>query len=70
MIRLDVAAALRSLEAAGVALIDKAPRAGAHGTTVAFVHPRGARGVLLELVQLLLIVRAFLQKKFHFLIVL
>ena len=48
----DVAAALRSLEAAGVALIDKVPRPGAHGTTVAFVHPKGARGVLLELVQL------------------
>jgi methylmalonyl-CoA/ethylmalonyl-CoA epimerase len=48
----DVAAALRSLEAAGVALIDKVPRAGAHGTTVAFVHPKSARGVLLELVQL------------------
>ena len=47
----DVAAAIAALEAAGVPLIDKAPRPGAHGTTVAFVHPKGARGVLLELVQ-------------------
>lgn len=48
----NVAAALEELKAKGVALIDEKPRAGAHGTTVAFVHPKGARGVLLELVQL------------------
>lgn len=47
----DVAAALTELKARGVALIDETPRAGAHGTKVAFVHPKGARGVLLELVQ-------------------
>jgi len=48
----DVAALLSSLKARGVALIDEAPHTGAHGTTVAFVHPKGAMGVLLELVQL------------------
>lgn len=48
----DVAAALAALKAQGIALIDEAPRKGAHGTTVAFVHPKGANGVLLELVQL------------------
>ena len=48
----DVAAALEELKARGVTLIDEKPRAGAHGTTVAFVHPKSARGVLLELVQL------------------
>jgi len=48
----DVAVLLASLKAKGVALIDEAPRTGAHGTTVAFVHPKGAMGVLLELVQL------------------
>jgi methylmalonyl-CoA/ethylmalonyl-CoA epimerase len=47
----DVAAALEALKANGVALVDQEPRDGAHGTKVAFVHPKGARGVLLELVQ-------------------
>jgi methylmalonyl-CoA epimerase len=47
----DVASALSELKARGVPLIDEAPRPGAHGTTVAFVHPKGANGVLLELVQ-------------------
>ena len=47
----DVAAALEALRAAGVPLVDEAPRAGSRGTTIAFVHPRGFRGVLVELVQ-------------------
>lgn len=47
----DVAAAVEELKAKGVQLIDQAPRPGAHGTKVAFVHPKGARGVLLELVE-------------------
>jgi methylmalonyl-CoA epimerase len=47
----DVAAALEDLRAAGVALIDERPRPGSRGTTVAFVHPKGFRGVLVELVQ-------------------
>ena len=47
----DVARAVEELKAQGVALIDQAPRPGAHGTKVAFVHPKGARGVLLELVE-------------------
>jgi methylmalonyl-CoA/ethylmalonyl-CoA epimerase len=46
----DVAAALAQLKAQGVKLVDDAPRAGAHGTQVAFVHPKGALGVLTELV--------------------
>ena len=33
------------------ALIDEAPRPGSRGTTVAFVHPKGAFGTLIELVQ-------------------
>jgi methylmalonyl-CoA/ethylmalonyl-CoA epimerase len=48
----DLDGTLASLKAQGVALIDEAARPGAHGTRVAFVHPRGARGVLLELVEL------------------
>lgn len=39
------------LKAAGVRLIDEAPRPGAHGTTVVFVHPQSTGGVLVELVQ-------------------
>jgi len=47
----DVRQALTSLRAAGVPLIDESPRPGSRGTTVAFVHPKGMRGVLVELVQ-------------------
>ena len=46
-----VAERLRELEAAGAELIDKAPRPGSHGTQVAFLHPRGQSGVLVELVE-------------------
>jgi methylmalonyl-CoA epimerase len=45
----DIEAALASLKRAGIALIDAAPRPGAGGSRVAFVHPRAAGGVLLEL---------------------
>jgi methylmalonyl-CoA/ethylmalonyl-CoA epimerase len=47
----DLEDALARLKAAGVALIDDAPRPGAHGTRIAFVHPRSTGGVLTELVQ-------------------
>jgi methylmalonyl-CoA/ethylmalonyl-CoA epimerase len=47
----DLAAALDRLRAEGVPLIDEAPRPGLHGTLVAFVHPKGVMGVLVELVQ-------------------
>ena len=47
----DVAAALASLRKEGFPLVDEAPRPGSRGTTVAFVHPKGFRGVLVELVQ-------------------
>src|SRR5439155_564958 len=43
--------ALYRLRAAGVPLIDEAPRSGSRGTRIAFVHPKGFRGVLNELVQ-------------------
>lgn len=46
----DIEAALERLKAHGVPLIDRQPRAGAHGR-VAFVHPKGMHGVLLELVE-------------------
>lgn len=47
----DLDGMLTDLKARGVPLIDETARTGAHGTRVAFVHPRGARGVLLELVE-------------------
>jgi methylmalonyl-CoA/ethylmalonyl-CoA epimerase len=47
----DVAAALDDLRAAGLRLIDEAPRAGIRGSRVAFLHPSACGGVLTELVQ-------------------
>lgn len=47
----DVEAEVRRLRAAGVRLVEPAPRPGAHGTRVAFVHPKSVGGVLLELVE-------------------
>jgi methylmalonyl-CoA/ethylmalonyl-CoA epimerase len=43
--------ALAFLKALGVPLIDEAPRAGARGHKVAFVHPKATGGVLIELVE-------------------
>ena len=48
----DVAAALDHLRAEGVPLIDETPRGGSRDTLVAFVHPKGMGGVLVELVQI------------------
>src|SRR5712691_10322035 len=45
----DIDEALAELKARGVPLVDERPRPGAGGCRVAFVHPRGAAGVLLEL---------------------
>jgi methylmalonyl-CoA/ethylmalonyl-CoA epimerase len=45
----DIEASLKALKARGIALIDETPRVGAGGCRVAFVHPRAAGGVLLEL---------------------
>ncbi|MEY2974058.1 MAG: methylmalonyl-CoA epimerase [Actinomycetota bacterium] len=47
----DCAEALASMIAAGATPIDRAPRPGSRGTTVAFVHPKGSFGTLIELVQ-------------------
>lgn len=47
----DIEAALAALRGRGVALLDESPRVGAGGCRVAFVHPRSAGGVLLELKQ-------------------
>ena len=45
----DLDGALDEMKANGVPLLDQAPRVGAGGCRVAFVHPKGAGGVLLEL---------------------
>ena len=47
----DIGAALAHLSGRGVRLIDAAPRLGAHGSLVAFIHPASAHGVLVELKQ-------------------
>jgi len=47
----DILELLSRMKNAGIRLIDEQPRAGAHGTTVAFVHPASTGGVLVELVQ-------------------
>ena len=47
----DCAGALDAIVAAGGRKIDQAPRPGSRGTTVAFVHPKGSFGTLIELVQ-------------------
>ena len=47
----DVAGALERLRGQGLRLIDEVPRPGSRGTSIAFVHPSGMGGVLVELVQ-------------------
>ncbi len=47
----DIVGSLAKLKENGVNLIDEEPRIGAEGCLVAFVHPKSANGVLLELVQ-------------------
>lgn len=41
--------AIDEAEAKGVRLIDKAPRKGAEGLNIAFLHPKSTEGVLTEL---------------------
>jgi methylmalonyl-CoA epimerase len=47
----DIAAALEALRAEGIPLVDEQPREGSRGTLIAFAHPRGFAGTLVELVQ-------------------
>ncbi|MDP8901110.1 MAG: methylmalonyl-CoA epimerase [Actinomycetota bacterium] len=48
----DLEGVLAELKGNGVDLIDESPRVGAGGTRMSFVHPKGAFGVLTELVEL------------------
>lgn len=43
-----IANALAEMEGKGVRLIDKAPRKGAEGLNIAFIHPKSTHGVLTE----------------------
>jgi methylmalonyl-CoA/ethylmalonyl-CoA epimerase len=45
----NIAAKLLELKEAGYRLIDEAPRLGAGGKKIAFVHPKSADGALIEL---------------------
>ena len=47
----DIEKAMAALKARGAPLLDEKPRPGAGGARVAFVHPKGSRGVLVELRQ-------------------
>ncbi len=47
----DLEAALARMRERGLPLIDEKPRVGAGGSKIAFVHPKGGRGVLIELRQ-------------------
>lgn len=47
----DLQRALESLKAQNMRLIDETPRCGAHGTQIAFLHPKASGGVLTELCQ-------------------
>lgn len=47
----DCRVALDAMIKAGATPIDKEPRPGSRGTTVAFIHPKGSFGTLIELVE-------------------
>ncbi len=47
----DVAATLAHLKAQGLRTLDEVPRPGAGGCQVAFIHPKSAGGVLVEISQ-------------------
>jgi len=47
----DCKATLTAMIAAGATPIDTEPRPGSRSTTVAFIHPKGSFGTLIELVQ-------------------
>lgn len=47
----DIEASIAALQAVGARMIDEKPRTGAHGTRIAFIHPKSSCGVLTELCQ-------------------
>ncbi len=47
----DIDLEIQKLKAQNIRFIEPAPRLGAHGCQVAFLHPKSCQGVLIELVQ-------------------
>lgn len=47
----DIEETLKQLKEKNIELIDPVPRIGAHGSKIAFLHPKSTHGVLLELVE-------------------
>ncbi len=47
----DIEADMRRLEQKGYRFLSPAPTPGAHGTRVAFIHPKSCDGVLIELAE-------------------
>lgn len=45
----DLEGALKELKKAGIPLVDEKPRNGAEGKRIAFLHPKGTGGILIEL---------------------
>ena len=45
----NIEAELQKFKEKGLRLIDEKPRSGAHGTKIAFIHPKSTLGVLFEL---------------------
>lgn len=45
----NVEAAIADLQAKGVEMLDKAPRYGAGGAKIAFLHPKSTGGILIEI---------------------
>jgi methylmalonyl-CoA/ethylmalonyl-CoA epimerase len=45
----EIEAQIAGLQAAGVQMIDEKPRDGAHGTRIAFLHPKSSGTILTEL---------------------
>jgi methylmalonyl-CoA/ethylmalonyl-CoA epimerase len=48
----EIEAQIASLKEAGVQMIDEKPRNGAHGTRIAFLHPKSSAKILTELTQM------------------
>lgn len=47
----DINEAVQELKAKGIRLVDETPRQGAHGMSIAFMHPKSTHGILMELCQ-------------------
>ena len=47
----DITAAIAHMQQQGARMIDEQPRNGAHGSKIAFIHPKSSNGVLTELCQ-------------------